>query len=423
MNKFNPHNLTLTSFFDSIIDSYDQDLLQEMINLDTADSVLRKFLSIDEMRQFGSFFTGQKLTSLAVDGFSAPIETDSVVLDPTCGTGNLLIGCSRKLAVSELLSETLVSWGKVLRGYDIHGAFVEATKLRLILEALNRGAAKDCSLDQALLCFPNIKVADALSIEIEELRDVTHLLMNPPFSNWDSPANEYWKAGKVNAAGVVFDHFIRRLSNGCIISAILPDVLRSGSRYEGWREFVSEKVCGDIHIAGRFNEKTDVDVFLLAGELKEANSTEIVWYEYTESELSVGDLFDVCIGPLVAYRDPQEGTLSPYIHAKNTPVWGAIRTFDEFRKFKGRLINPPFVVIRRTSSPSDKNRASGAIVLGDTPVAVENHLIVLKPKNLKVSHCKKLIRTLRESKTNAFINGRIRCRHLTVGVVKDIPIW
>jgi len=423
MNKFNPHNLTLTSFFDSIIDSYDQDLLQELINLDTADSVLRKFLSIDEMRQFGSFFTGQKLTSLAVDSFSAPIASGSVVLDPTCGTGNLLIGCSRKLAVSDLLSDTLVSWGKVLRGYDIHSAFVEATKLRLILEALNRGATKDCSLEQALLCFPHIRVADALSIEVGELSDVTHLLMNPPFSNWDSPATEYWKAGKVNAAGVVFDHFVRRLSNGCLISAILPDVLRSGSRYEGWRGFVSEKVCGDIHIAGRFNEKTDVDVFLIKGELKEANSTKIVWYEYTESELSVGDLFDVCIGPLVAYRDPQEGTLSPYIHAKNTPVWGTIGTFDEFRKFKGRLINPPFVVIRRTSSPTDKNRASGAIVLGDTPVAVENHLIVLKPKNLKVSYCKKLINTLRESKTNAFINGRIRCRHLTVGVVKEIPIW
>ncbi|TMU78782.1 SAM-dependent DNA methyltransferase [Pseudomonas fluorescens] len=423
MNKFNPHNVTLTSFFDSIIDSYDQDLLREMINLDTADSVLRKFLSIDEMRQFGSFFTGQRLTGLAIDGFRHPITLGSVVLDPTCGTGNLLIGCSRKLPVCHFLSDTLVSWGKVLRGFDIHSAFVEATKLRLILEAVNRGVVKDCSLDQALLCFSGIKVADALSVEDEELSDVTHLLMNPPFSNWDSPASEYWKAGKVNAAGVIFDHYIRRLPSGCLISAILPDVLRAGSRYEGWRRFVSEKISGDIQIAGRFNEKTDVDVFLVAGVLKEATSEAIVWYDYAESALYVADLFDVCIGPLVAYRDPQEGTLSPYIHAKNTPVWGTIREFDEFRRFKGRLIKPPFVVIRRTSSPTDKNRASGAIVLGDTPVAVENHLIVLKPKNSKVSHCKKLINTLKDSKTNAFINGRIRCRHLTVGVVREIPIW
>lgn len=423
MNKFNPHNLTLISFFNSIIDSYDLELLEEIINLDTADSVLRKFLSIDEMRQFGSFFTGQKLTTLAMDGFSHPVTEKSVVLDPTCGTGNLLIGCSRGLKVSDLLSDTLDSWGKILRGYDIHEAFVEATKLRLILEAVHRGAKKNCTLEQALLYFPEIKVADAVLVGADELIDVTHVLMNPPFSNWDSPKTSYWKEGKVNAAGVVFDHYIRRLPENCLISAILPDVLRAGSRYEVWREFVSANICGTIQIAGRFNQKTDIDVFLIQGVIKSNVENEISWYSLTPTKLSIGDAFDVCIGPLVAYRDPLEGPLSPYIHAKNTPVWKTLEIFSEFRQFKGRLILPPFVVIRRTSSPTDKSRASGAIILGDKPVAVENHLIVVKPKSAKLEHCKRLLRTLRLQKTNDFINGRIRCRHLTVGIVKDIPIW
>ena len=99
-----------------------------------------------------------------------------------------------------------------------------------------------------------------------------------------------------------------------------------------------------------------------------------------------------------------------------------IREFDEYRSFTGRVLKPPFVVIRRTSSPSDKYRASGTIVLGKKPVAVENHMIVIKPKSSTLKDCKKLLKTLKLSETNNFLNDRMRCRHLTVGVIKKIPL-
>ncbi|WP_241152696.1 hypothetical protein, partial [Pseudomonas viridiflava] len=75
--------------------------------------------------------------------------------------GNLLIECSRSLPISNTLSETLESWGNTLFGYDLFEVFIESTKLRLILEAIHRGATKDCSIEKALSCFPGIKQSDA----------------------------------------------------------------------------------------------------------------------------------------------------------------------------------------------------------------------------------------------------------------------
>jgi len=382
--------------------------------------VLRECLSIDEMREIGSFFTGRKLSTVTVKKFRKAIVFDSVILDPTCGVGNLLIECSRQLGIKRELSQTLACWGKVLRGYDLHKMFIEATKIRLVLEALNRGAIKDCSLEDALLYFPYIRVADAMSIQKEDVVDISHIIMNPPFSSWNSPKINYWKQGKVNAAGVIFDHYLRILPNECDISAILPDVLRSGSRYEAWRGFISKNIKGTCDIFGRFNEKTDVDVFTLDGIVSQSEM-DITWFSKLDKYIPISDFFDVCIGPLVAYRDPLEGQSFPYVHSKNAPIWKTIKEFDEYRKFKGRVIEPPFVVIRRTSSPSDKYRAAGTIVTGKTHIAVENHMIVIKPKSSTLNDCNRLLKVLKSPKTNNYLNNRIRCRHLTVSVVKEIP--
>jgi len=129
----------------TVFESSDPDSLSTIVDLDTIDGVLRQCLSIQEMREAGSFFTGQTLATEAVDTLQYPISADSVVLDPNCGAGNLLIECSRKLKLEPTLSETLKLWGRILRGYDIHAHFIEATKIRLAIEAVNRGAIVDCS--------------------------------------------------------------------------------------------------------------------------------------------------------------------------------------------------------------------------------------------------------------------------------------
>lgn len=421
MNQLFQHNNDLKN----IIENGHIEVLKSAIDLDSIDLVLREYLSLEEMREAGSFFTGQNLATKLVKSFNEAITLDSVVLDPTCGAGNLLIECSRMLGVQSNLSCTLRSWGKVLQGYDIHSSFVEATKLRLVIEALNRGVKKDCSIDQALSYLAHIRVKDTLLVCADELIEVTHVVLNPPFSSWASPRVHYWKNGKINAAGLIMDHYLRNLPKGCLISAILPDVLRSGSRYENFRQYCSSQFKAECSIWGRFNRKTDVDVFLLIGKLKShEDNISIQWQENIRDHNGIlSDYFDVSVGPLVAYRDPLIGNEYAYFHSKNTNAWVISNTVTEKRNFKGRVIQPPCVLVKRTSSPSDKYRATATIIDLQEPIAVENHLMVIKPKNNSLQDCKKLMKILQSKETNEFLNKAIRLRHLTVQVLKNIPYY
>ncbi|KZX57508.1 N-6 DNA methylase [Vibrio sp. HI00D65] len=415
MNALTSHNAAMRK----LLLSPDKEQFRGLVDLDNIDLVLRELLTIEEMREAGSFFTGQKLATKAV-ALLPVITSRSVVLDPTCGAGNLLIEASRALGVESSLSTTLLAWGKVLWGFDLHAHFIEATKLRIVVEALNRGVEQDCDLDEAFELLPNILVKDALSAEKLELEKISHVLMNPPFTIWPSPKENYWKEGKVNAAGIVFDHYLRLLPEDCSISAILPDVLRSGSRYDEFRSFTSQSMSATVDVWGRFNRKTDVDVFLLSGKIKTA-ANPIKWHNAEQNSVCISDYFDVRTGPLVAYRDPEDGPEYPYFYPKICPQWGVIREAVEMRRFTGKVLTPPFVVIKRTSSPSDRNRASATLINLREPVAIENHMIVVKPKDGKLKACKKLMQVLQTKKTNNFLNERIRLRHLTVGVIKDIP--
>ncbi|MCU6193895.1 N-6 DNA methylase [Enterobacter sichuanensis] len=392
------------------------------IDLDEIDSILRESFSIKEMRDAGSFFTGLKLATKTLELFPCKIQSDSIILDPTCGAGNLLVLCSRKLSVNITLTETLLQWGKQLKGYDIYEQFIEGAKLRLIIEALNRGAVKDCDLDFAMNLLYDIKVRDALQVSEKDLFGVTHVIMNPPFTIAPSPDKDYWKKGKVNSAGIFLDKYLRLLPLNCSISAILPDVLRSGSRYADFRAFVESNIYGKCHIWGRFNSKTDVDVFILSGEINRNKKGCIPWSPYLGDYHKLSSDYEVRVGPLVAYRDPEEGKQHPFLHPKNCPAWEIINQPSEYRKFKGTLITPPFVVVKRTSSPTDKFRASATIININMPVAVENHMIIIKPKDSTLKACEKLLSVLHSSRTNDFLNERIRTRHLTVGVIKEIPL-
>lgn len=416
MKTLSTHNVAMRE----LLHSSDQEQLKNSVDLDEIDAILRRLLSIDEMREAGSFFTGQALASKAISLLKRPITSSSVILDPTCGAGNLLIEASRRLGVETTLSETLKGWGRVLWGYDIHQHFIEAAKIRIVIEAISRGVEQDCTMEEAFELLSNICVKDALTINAEEIIKVTHVVMNPPFTIWPSPQVNYWKDGKVNAAGILFDKYLRLLPKNCLISVILPDVLRSGSRYKGFRKFVSGSMKANVDIWGRFNSKTDVDVFVLHG-VNQSSTDEIEWHCALNTNSSIADYFEVRTGPLVAYRDLEEGGEYAYFYPKNCPQWEVVKYATERRKFSGKVLQPPFVVIKRTSSPSDRSRASATLINLNEPVAIENHLLVVSPKDGKVTTCKKLMKILQSQQTNDFLNERIRLRHLTVGVIKDIP--
>lgn len=418
MKKLQLHIDILKESFDSL----DKKSIIDAIDLDRFDLILRDHITIKDMRDAGSFFTGSALALESINSFNIPISKESKVLDPACGAGNLLIQISKTLPIYDNLLDTIKSWGKVLYGFDLHQQFVDAAKIRIILAALSRGCVKDCTLETAMSNLNNLHCQDALTINKESLNNITHIVMNPPFTIISPPSDNFWKDGKVNFAGVFLKKFIELSPAGCCFSFILPDVIRSGSRYNHLREFISNNVLGKIKIWGRFNVKTDVDVFILSGNKKENIKESIKWNNALHAEKTLSEKFDVRIGPLVAYRDPKEGELLPYLHPKNCFAWEIKNKADEYRNFLGKGIESPFIVVKRTSSPKDKFRASATLITIPGKVAVENHLIIIKPKNNSLEDCKKLLQILHSSDTNSFLNDMIRVRHLTVGVVKGIPI-
>ncbi|MBP0644260.1 hypothetical protein J8J17_20905, partial [Mycobacterium tuberculosis] len=120
--------------------------------------------------------------------------------------------------------------------------------------------------------------------------------------------------------------------------------------YQLLRNAIEERLQAECKVWGRFNQKTDIDVFNLYGQKYSSNHV-IAWQKSYDKYPTLSEKFDVFIGPLVAYRDKEEGDEYPYIHAKNCARCQEITSITEKRKFQGKVIEPPFVVIKRTSSP------------------------------------------------------------------------
>jgi len=182
----------------------------------------------------------------------------------------------------------------------------------------------------------------------------------------------------------------------------------------------------DIH--GEFDIYADVDVFILRLTRGTGVRSKQQWYSLSTASpgrSKISDYFDVHVGPVVPHRHPNRGTECCYIQSRMLPGWAEFDTNKSAgnRLFSGRTFLPPFVTVRRTSSPSDKNRVVPTLVLGDSPVAVENHLLILRPHENPLRMCRELMRILADERTRSWLEQRIRCRHLTVAALQDLPWW
>ena len=91
------------------------------------------------------------------------------------------------------------------------------------------------------------------------------------------------------------------------------------------------------------------------------------------------------------------------------------------RRFQKRSHVPPFVLIRRTSKPGDRSRGVGTLIYGTDSALVENHLIVLKPRDGSIDSCRRVIDSLNSVGTKSWLDERIRCRRLTAGAIREMP--
>ena len=377
-----------------------------------ASDKLRKLISLEDRRSNGAFFTDTELASAVINSYKLTFASKTNFYDPACGASNLLIAVKNHFEVK--LSKRKIPFA--VFGTDIHKEFIEASKLRLEICDLINGVTIDYS--------NNILVKDGLNAN-EFYRSATHIVTNPPFNLVDSNSDINWASGKVSAAAIFIDAILRNVNPGTEIIAILPDVLRSGSRYEKWRMHVStySTVTG-IKLFGQFDNYADVDVFSVLLKKKKRPKLEVIspWKSDTDNTLKISDLFFVGVGTVVDNRDLNEGVKRPYIISKGLKGWTECNQTELTRRHKGKSVQSPFVVIKRTSRFGENDRAIATLISIPEQVFVDNHLIVLQPKEGGIETCRKLLDVLKMPCTSDWINSQIRCRHLTVKVVSNIPL-
>ncbi len=388
---------------------------------------LRKSIDVHRRRSIGAFFSGSGLSDELVDTFAKPISENSRILDPACGSGDLLLACSRRLPIADSLPETLKAWGRQLFGLDLYPEFIRAAKARLVLAAALRGRwDANTGLADTESWLPGIRVGNGLAIP-EDLARATHLALNPPFNLIQTPEGVEWSRGQVSAAAVFVNHVLARCEKGTDIAAILPDVLRSGTRYEKWRDhIIRHATLRRVSIWGIFDPWADIDVFFLEGSIGSDGFGDSTTTWSGSKEPKAGDTLKsnakISVGSLVPHRHSNRGQWHPYLHAQGLARWEKVDVASLPRKrFNGTVFAPPFVAVRRTSRPGDSGRAVGTVILGDKQVAVENHLIVVKPINASVDACEEILNLLRSDATDQWLDHRIRCRHLTVRALQELP--
>ena len=380
---------------------------------------LRKLVELQTRREQGAFFTTSAIRAKAIPTPPHDDAGEVVYFDPACGAGDLLIESAMRLPVFDSLGATVHHWGERLLGCDVEPIFVETARLRLFLAAVYRtGQATPGDIPRD--AFPWVVVGDGRSQKSLASRS-RHIVLNPPFGYVDVPEETSWAGGRVSEAAVFLIRVLEYAPKGVSITAILPDVLRSGTRYGKWRSLIESMMdISDIDICGVFDEETDVDVFILRGTKSDSGAEPVQWTPRHHGA-SVGDFFDVCVGTVVPHRDPETGPRHPFIWPRRLPLSGSFNPDGEWRRFNGRTFDPPFVAIRRTSRPGQKRRAGGVLVVGDRPVAVENHLLVATPKNGAESSCHNLMDVLADSRSRDWLDQQIRTRHLTVSAISRLP--
>ncbi len=387
---------------------------------------LREAIPLGVRRERGAFFTSSDLRSAALVAWPGTDGPSGPVLDPAVGAGDLLIEVAQSLPVFTGLDATLDFWGAQLHGRDIEPSFVRLAKARLALLAISRGAMPSAGpplrLDDL---FPGIAVGDGLDV-LNDGWENGHILMNPPFGYHSPELAVEWAKGRTNMAASFLASAVEHSTAGTCLTAILPEVIRTGSRYGRLRAFVSERlrVIG-VEPFGRFDSWTDVDVFTLRGVVTEATVEEasgsVEWWQRSNGR-RLGELFDVSVGSVVPHRDEESGEDHPYLQARQIPLGGEYDASEaEQRRFVSRLFEPPFVVVRRTSRPADRARGVGTLIEGSVGVLVENHLLVCKPKDGSIDSCRRAVAVLRSPESRAWLDQRIRCRHLTVGALREMP--
>jgi hypothetical protein len=397
-----------------------ENLVRDLMDSHATDFVYTT-LSLSDRREHGVFFSGPSWAKKILSG--QDLSQWRRFIDPSVGVGDLLVEVCRSLPLKKSAHKTIEDWSKRLVAVDLRKSFLDIAWMRIQALAVHRHKIeKGQTCDLEFISLPrSFRVGDALSTDFD-LREDDCVVMNPPYQRISAPPNSFVGNGKRSAAAIHLEHILLQAPPKVSIFALIPDVLRSGSSYEKFRKEIRKKnEIVSFEPFGAFGVHADIDVAILIINT-ELTSTQCNENEVNISEgQSVGDLFDVSVGPVVPHRTPATGHKYGYLTAKNAIVGSEISVPTEYASYACRLEKGPLVIVRRTSSPSDKKRARSTLVTIEKEVLIENHLLILKPKDKKTLTCRTLLRVLEDRRTDIWLNHHIRCRHLTVGALKKLP--
>lgn len=416
MNKFQKYVNELVVLSSSQLHDDDEVSVRAALDGQVATN-LRRLVTLAERKRKGAFFTSGQMAETLAEAISGTLTPRSIIADPACGAGDLLLAFLPSLLSRRNRGET--KWPHRLIALDREQSFVDVARARVTLAARLADRDRHFNPDELV----NFHVGDFLN-RPKVIRQATHVVLNPPFFNVKLKSPLSWAEGSVSAAALFVETCLTHCRPGTIVAAVLPDVLRSGWRYRNWRSLVEEKATiSAVRSLGRFDSWTDIDVFLVVLRLGRTSSDAKVtsWASRGRSRIPrLTRAFTLRVGDVVNNRDPHEGNWVRYLTAKEALPWTTIKDVTRRRRYQGPTYLPPFVVIRRTSSPADRARAIASVVTGTHKVAVDNHLVIARPHRPSRALCDELVRQLRLPSTTAWLNRRIRCRHLTVEAISGI---
>lgn len=259
--------------------------LEQATKEDTLGTLFEKLIGEVERKNLGQFYTPKEIVKYMLEYLK--IETDSKILDPTCGCGVFLT------TAYEYLSKVNKNAFQNLYGVDLNETATKLTQISLW--------AKNGMTDETLeILEKNIKVGnsivenpriDAKAFSWDEefkqvLQDVgfDFIIGNPPYvtlkkgRDYDPNESSYSLVanGSVNAASLVISRSFDLLRKGGIMAFVLPKTILRVSSYSKLRQFIldNSKVLHIVDLGKYFSEVRGEQIIMFLQKVSGKNSTK-----------------------------------------------------------------------------------------------------------------------------------------------------